>query len=61
FRGFAFISTFGFIGIFISTAVATFIIYGMFRLKARINETGGKLGDILYLLLLLFLLFVQLI
>lgn len=61
FRGFAFISTFGFIGIFISTAAATYIMYGMFRLKARINETGGKLGNILYLLLLLFLIFVQLI
>ncbi len=61
FGGFAFISTFGFLGIFISTAVATSIIYGLFKMKVRINETSGKLGDILYLMLLLFLIFVQLI
>lgn len=61
FDGFEFISTFGFFGVILSTIIAAVIIYYLFKLNVRLSENRGSLGKFLYLLLILFLIFIQLI
>jgi hypothetical protein len=61
FSGFGFVSVFGFFGVILSTIIAAAIVYYLFKLNVRLSKSRGSLGKFLYLLLILFLIFIQLI